>query len=580
MKKFKLIFAALTMSFLFIGIGISANAHGHSKQKANSAIEAPAQMKIEHKETYKIDDAEFTAWTVSKPSFPGLTYVASAGILAALIVAITSLFKPDKIQGTVCAIALIVGVTAFIFGQTEAAVAGITYAKIAPVAFKVNKEGVDKESDEYKFLEGLEKRIKIEGGATHEEITKAIETAVTEGMKEVKTLDAAAITKLLDEKTGAMAIMLKQGQELTELKGKLGSVNILKSWKNNIEKFWNDENVQKRISETYKNGSGFTKVFGGEDEFVNKVVGNVTTSSVSTDSGGNAMLDLVSADDLVGLNLRDPFIENYATVTRTSKPVYTYADYKPKDGDAGFTAEAAAKSQVDLQVVVKTIAPKKATAYEIMSEEALTDIPRLQSESQNLLLRKVLLKRQYGILFGDTTGDTPNGVINQANAFDGASWTGDKVTDVNLYDVIVAIANQIYNTHNYTDEQHYYPNLAVLNPSTIAALKLKKNEFGMYLFPAFQLVGAKGNTINIDGITVLPQRDIPAAKILVGDFTKLRIINYVDYSNKMGWINDQFIKNLFTMLGESRFYTVIKSLDKAAFIYDDIADVVDGIKSV
>jgi hypothetical protein len=576
MKTLKWIFPAVMLAILFIGMGSTVNAHDHSKQK--SAIEVPAQIKLEHKEAYKVDDGEFKLWTISKPSFSGVQMVASIGLLAAFVIAITSLFKPNKLQKTLLAIAIIAGVTALYFGQAEIAV-GITTAKILPIGFKVNKDGLEKESEEFKFLDNLEKRIKLEGGATSEEITAAIKAGIDESMKEVKGLDADAINKLLDEKTGAMAIMLKQGQEITALKGKL-STSTIKSWKDNIKKAWSNESTQQKMVETFKNGSGFTKVFGGDEEFVNKVVGNVTTSSVTTDSGGNALLDLMQADDLAGLNLRDPFIENYATTTRTAKPIYTYADYKPKDGDAGFTAEGAAKSQVDLQIVAKTITPKKATAYEIMSEEALTDIPRLESESTNLLLKKVLLKRQYGILFGDGNNDTPNGVINQANAFDGASWTGDKVTDVNLYDMIVAGANQIFNTHNYTDEQHYYPNLAVLHPSAIAALKLKKNEFGMYLFPQFQLVGAKGNTINIDGMTILPQRDIPVAKILIGDFTKLRIINYVDYSNRMGWINDQFIKNLFTMLGESRFFTVIKSLDKAAFIYDDIADIADGIKAV
>lgn len=45
----------------------------------------------------------------------------------------------------------------------------------------------------------------------------------------------------------------------------------------------------------------------------------------------------------------------------------------------------------------------------------------------------------------------------------------------------------------------------------------------------------------------------------------------------MGWINDQYIKNMITMLGEGRFYNYIRTLDKLAFVYDDIADVIAGI---
>jgi HK97 family phage major capsid protein len=289
---------------------------------------------------------------------------------------------------------------------------------------------------------------------------------------------------------------------------------------------------------------------------------------------------MINADDIAGLNLRDPFIESYATVTRTAKPVFTYAEYAPKDGDAAFVAEGGLKPEIDLAITVKTVGPKKVAAYEVMSEEALTDIPRMDSESKNLLLKKVILKRQSKILFGDGTSDTPIGVASLARAFSAASWTGDKVTDVNLYDVIVALANQIYTTYNYTDEASYYPNLGVMNPSDIASLKLKKNEFGMYLFPQFQLVGSRGQSINVDGITILPQRDIAAGKIMMGDFSKLRIVNYIDYQVKLGWINDQLIYNLFTMVGESRFFTIIKNLDRNAFIYDDISDVVNGIKAV
>ena len=39
-------------------------------------------------------------------------------------------------------------------------------------------------------------------------------------------------------------------------------------------------------------------------------------------------------------------------------------------------------------------------------------------------------------------------------------------------------------------------------------------------------------------------------------------------------LNDDFIKNRFVILGESRFHAFVKELDKQAFIYDDI----DAIK--
>jgi len=55
--------------------------------------------------------------------------------------------------------------------------------------------------------------------------------------------------------------------------------------------------------------------------------------------------------------------------------------------------------------------------------------------------------------------------------------------------------------------------------------------------------------------------------------TKYNVVNYVPFSVRIGWINDQFITNKFTMVGESRYFQYVKNLDQAAFVYDDIATV-------
>ena len=55
--------------------------------------------------------------------------------------------------------------------------------------------------------------------------------------------------------------------------------------------------------------------------------------------------------------------------------------------------------------------------------------------------------------------------------------------------------------------------------------------------------------------------------------SKYNVINYIPFAITLGWINDQFITNQFTMVGESRFYAFVKNLDQQAFIYDDIATV-------
>lgn len=309
---------------------------------------------------------------------------------------------------------------------------------------------------------------------------------------------------------------------------------------------------------------------------VTKAVGTITTGQVTTDTGGNALLDMLNADEIMDIRLNTPFIEEFANVSSTSKPVFTYVDYVPGEGDVDFIAEGGVKPQLDLDITVKTESPVKAAGYEILTEESMQDIPRLESNARGILLKKYLLKRQNGILFGDGIGANPLGLTAIAGLFNPASWTGPKVKTPNMSDAIVAAATQIYTTVAYTDDVEYYPNVVFVNPGDFAALRLSKDANGQYIFPNFSLFNDK----TIEGIRVVSKNKIPAGKILIGDFQKLNIIDYIAYSVRIGWINDQFIKNLFTMLGEGRFFVFVKNLDQRAFIYDDIANIVAGIEEV
>lgn len=314
---------------------------------------------------------------------------------------------------------------------------------------------------------------------------------------------------------------------------------------------------------------------GGAPVEIIKAVGTVTTGSVTTDTGGNALLDMINADELNSMRLRDQFIENFCTVTRTSKPVYTYVDYVPKEGDVTFVLEGGTKTEIDLKAEVRTITPSKAAGWTKLTEEAATDVPRMESEARVNIFKKYLLRRQNGILFGDGIAPNPTGVTTVAPAFSAGTWTGGTKTAPNLYDAMVAIKNQIELAANYTDDVDYYPNVVFLNPANYNGLLIEQSD-QVYTFNTVN--GAK--VMNIDGIQVVPKKEIPTGKILMGDFTKLEVINYIDYMAKVGYVNDDFIKNEFVMLGEGRFYVLVRELDKLAFVYDDISTVITALTTV
>lgn len=585
-------YLAIVGTFLIV-CSIAFNGYASDHVKDSPQI-GQSVVTIEAKEGYKVDDAEYTVGLISKSNLGSSLGAGSEGVmLLGGIAMLFGLFKRNPIQ-TCLTILFLVSV----FYHPETAFA----LSVAPVV-KINTKGL--EGDEFKaereFLEKVGKRIDIEAGDVSKSDLDGAVRVLAEELKGLKGLNVEKLGEILDEKKGVMATIVKQGLEINELKNRGIDVNK-KNWKKLIgDEFCSDTKLE-RLKKAQEAGGGLVNMFNGEKfedgtGVVQKVVGTILTTSVTTDSGGNALLDLMSVDDLRGVNIQDPFIENFSNVLRTSRPVYAYADYVSKDGDAGFTAENAAKSQIDLKVQVKTVGPKKVTGYSTLSNESIDDIPRMQSEAMSYILRKVLLKRQNKILFGTGAGSDPIGVAGIAKTYNNAGLLdhqGNALTDSkglllaaqgtgvqapNLYDVIQACALQIYQTANFIDEEEYYPNLVILNPSDLAQLKLKKNGFNQYLFPELVFNNGAG-PVKIGNLSVIGKAQIAPGKIMIGDFTRLNIINYIDYSIRLGWINDNLINNLVTMVGESRFFTVVRSLDQNAFIYDDIATITNLIGGV
>lgn len=467
-----------------------------------------------------------------------------------------NLFSVRIIEGLLMALMIVFIFAAFMNG---AAFVGVSLCTLIPAVKATDIDDTEKLASELNKIFG--------SMSTH--IKKAIED-------EYKAKGALSITEI-DAKLKAVGIESSTLKEINdtliahglEMQRLVSGAKDQKGIRAMIKSAFAQEGLAEMIKNAHASqGSGLVDV--------TKAVGTITTGNVTTDTSGNALLDMLNADELMDIRLNTPFIEDFANVSSTSKPVFTYVDYIPGEGDVDFIAQGGEKPQLDLDIQVRTESPVKAAGYEILTEESMTDIPRLESNARNILLKKYILKRQNGILFGDGLGANPTGVTKIAALFNPASWIGPKVKNPNMHDAIIAAANQIYTTVSYTDDVEYYPNVCFVNPGDFAALRLSKDNTGQYIFPSFTLYNDK----TIDGIRIVAKNKIPAGKILIGDFMKLNIIDYVAYSVRIGWINDQFIKNLFTMLGEGRFFTFVKQLDQRAFIYDDIANILTGIEEI
>lgn len=288
-------------------------------------------------------------------------------------------------------------------------------------------------------------------------------------------------------------------------------------------------------------------------------------------------------------NLIGDFISQFITVTQTNMPMFPYTEMLPKDGDFSFLGETEVKPEMDFKWETRYVTPKKTAAWIKLSTEVAADVPRIQSLANSLLLKKHNIKKQRAIISGSGVDPEPKGMIEYGRAFN-ASNVNVSVTAPNIFDVINACYVDILTTHNYTDEMPYQANIVFMHPiDYFQYIQTPKDGLNRPLYNYFPVgfnaqVGSVANPQepNTNGMTtlqIISTPEVERGSILVCDASKYNLANYIPYTVKIGWVNDDFIKNQFVILAESRFFTWVEKLDEQAFIYDSIENVMTALES-
>jgi len=406
-----------------------------------------------------------------------------------------------------------------------------------------------------------------------QEMTNKIDGFKTELAKAVKSEDLQAVEKKIDDffeqnkdvDFTKLATELKDvNEQLNTLKDKMLGNEVPKTLKEQISKEIEDKKDD--IKAAFKNK--------GSVEIVIKDPATMTTGS-ATPQGTVPVYSHQQWAPAPNANIREASIIDRVTTLQTSLAAYPYTETVPKDGDYTFVAEGVAKPDIDFKIETRYATPVKAAAWIKLTEESVEDIIGLQSIATDLLLKKHNRAKAKGILNGDGIGPNPKGATEYGRTFVAGDMAG-KVEKANIMDVINAAVTDIYTTHNFEDEMNYQANIAMLHPvdfflNFVAA----KDERGLPLYPMAGLF----NMVVIGGVMIIPDEDIEAGSIFVADLTKYNVTNYRPYRVEIGWVNDDFIKNQFVILGESRFHAFVKKLDEQAFIYDSIEDIKDALES-
>jgi len=272
-------------------------------------------------------------------------------------------------------------------------------------------------------------------------------------------------------------------------------------------------------------------------------------------SGGTVGLSDLE-NGLTRIARRRPFMRQLVNSRgTTSKYVVWIEQTNPDPGEAGMTAEGALKTQTDFDLVERSCAVKKISAWIKVSKEMIEDLPFMRGEINGELMELVELKLDEQILSGDGLGDNLTGILANAPLFAAGSFALN-VPNANNSDVLRIAIAQITSAN-------FNANYILLNPEDAAAMDLTKDGNGQYTYSI--AVSIDGVT-RVKGIQVIENPGVAVGTYLVGDFTKSNLRIREELNVQVGTVNDDFTKNLITVLAEMRACNFVKTNHFGAFV--------------
>ena len=301
-----------------------------------------------------------------------------------------------------------------------------------------------------------------------------------------------------------------------------------------------------------ENGADKMKKKGFSAQINVKAAGTMTTANIDAVGTNSIPYQLASfSAGLVATHRRRPFIIDLTNFGRTDKMYVQWAEMANNDpGTAGMTSEGAAKTQEDFDVNEKSAKVEKVTAYTKVSLEMLDDVAFMEAEIRNNLIELIALKADAQVLGGNGSTPNLNGITTQATTYAAGSFAGTFGTAANNFDVLRTAINQV-------EAANYLPSAIVLHPTDATFMELTKDTTNGYVAPSLFLVS--NGVTTFAGIPVIKNTGVTAGNFLLGDFNQVNVRMRQDATISMGNENDDFTKNLITILAEMRLVCYIPS---------------------
>ena len=309
-------------------------------------------------------------------------------------------------------------------------------------------------------------------------------------------------------------------------------------------------------------GQSLNSILEGFEDTLTKMVGSknetvkfkIDKTTVLTSAVGSSTIGMREGSIGQIARARDVIRQLFATggVSPGQGGVVRYIDQTTNTNGAAMQTEGSKKGEGAIAWTENSMTLQVVAEWIKVSRQALTDFSFIESEIRNKLLRDLAAKVEDEVWDGTGTAPELKGVYTYAGTY---TATAAGITDASIYDLIVKVSEAIAGSTNYM------PNIAIMNIADINKMKLKKDANNNYIMPPF----ATANGQQVDGITIVPSSQVTANTMLVGDFDYATLYSLGGIDVTIGYENDDFTKNLVTILAEERLGLLVRSVDTGAF---------------
>jgi hypothetical protein len=401
---------------------------------------------------------------------------------------------------------------------------------------------------------GLELATKMK--AISDDLQKKLNEEHANVMKGVATKEEleAMQNTVMDANKKLEAIVKTQGEALGKI-NKSGSENegTLKAF----EKEFQDAIDKGVFADIVANKSG-SKVFTIKAAGITATIGLGGNAASVVENGSAAALLRLGDGPVYTIDRGRPFILDFVNLGNTNSAALIWFDEIPKEGDFEVVAEGGIKPLLQYLFERSTASYKKAAGRVIITEEFERDFPKLLSTIKSLMSIDVRNEMNDIILADMITNAS-------AYAYNGLDNSVDNADDYAAIGAAVAQLQSLYKV----------PNVLVLNPADAWRMKLTKGTDGHYIMPPFSW---NGQTYEFGTVIVDPR--VAIGNFFIGDGNAYNVDLKGEIQVRIGYNQDDFIKNQYTMIVEQYFYNYISEAKKSGFIYANFAVVKADIEAL